>query len=130
LPNLTAFAEIATFDYYDTFVAADGTTSKVLFPNRPGPGRVDYCLFTNSDSVAHTFTIFIDTQNGTGPLGQVVIPAHAGVGSVKPFDVMAALLPPALVGLPLDAGLQLSAASLATLPGGVTVSFITIGGVF
>jgi hypothetical protein len=126
--NLSSLAESFPWDYFDTFTAADTTTSKALFPNRDTLGRVDQVLFSNSDSVAHTFELTLDTQNGTGHLGEVVIPAGAGHGSVKPFEALAAILPTGVNGIALDAAKALSANAKTTLPGGVTVSFIVLGG--
>jgi hypothetical protein len=126
--SLSNLAESLPWDYADSFTSADGTTRKQLFPNRDTLGRVDYVLFSNSDSVAHTFALTLETQNSDGHLGEVVIPAGAGHGAVKPFEAFAAIFPTGLNGIAIDAARNLYANAVTALPGGVTVTFTVLGG--
>lgn len=108
--------------------AGTGTSNLNLFPFNEVPARVDAITARNSDPVDHTIVIHVDTSDANITLGEVVIPAGAGVGGVIPFDVLGALGPVLALGLFGDGlATNWTWAPLVTCTTG-TVDLFTVGG--
>lgn len=93
-----------------------------------GPGRVDVLLATNADAVAHVVHIKVIVGGTPNQVGDVNVPAGAGVGSVAPVDVLAAIMPSTQQGIVLPVGYDLAAVMSAAPGAGTYVTLAAFGG--
>ena len=66
-----------------------GTAQITLIPDMYKRYRVDAMACRNPDSVDHTIRFLIGQAGDSTTLGEVVVPAGSGVGSVAPVDCLA-----------------------------------------
>lgn len=126
---LNDFAENLPIIATQLWQAADGTTRKTIFAAQPTTWRLDTLLCLNTDSSAHVIQMTLtDPASNIDGMGQVTVPANAGISGNPLFDIFTALLPAVQVGMAFPAGWELSASLVVATTNGLRI--IGYGGYF
>jgi hypothetical protein len=112
------FAEISPALFVSAQVAGHGTSPTTLAPEHTPNYRLDQVLVKNEDTVPLTIQLYFYQAGTYFPIGQAVVAAGAGNGTVAPVDILALILPATFSGLVVPANFGVSWALVANLTAG------------
>lgn len=121
---------------FDTFNANGVLLELFHFPGPLGAGnsvssnnssritRIESLTCRNPDSIDHHFQVAINYQSDATIVGELVVPTLSGVGTVPPFDALAALVENLTRVFLLPPSAQIVIGQVTDLVGSAEVSFL------
>lgn len=128
--GLQTFDERVIFSASKRILPADGIASLALVTVASQDRRIDNILVANRDTIPHVVTLTRTTATIVTTLGSVSVPAGTGYAGTPTIDLLAAIFPATMGGLPVQGpetiNVQLAVAVAATFDLDVSV----LGGAF
>jgi hypothetical protein len=92
--------------------------------------RIDALICVNTDSIDHEVTLTLSNFPSNTMIGRATVPAHAGMGTVPTFELLAAILPSGFQYIALNANTSLLFNLSVVMTGSTELHITPWGGTF
>ena len=126
--SLQAFDETQPILGVTQFTNATGTGSQAVWASSTAAYRIDNILAMNNDTIDHVVNLYLHVSGSDYLIGSANVPTGTGTAGTPAIDVLAAALPAAVVGLPIQSTNGIYAAMAVAVTSGHQVNLAAVGG--